>query len=899
VSNPLNLTGQFIADTYGRLLQIQGNDVYDGEGNYLYTIGGTGGGVGIPGPTGATGTQGPTGSQGQIGNTGATGSQGTTGNTGPTGATGSQGTTGNTGAIGNTGPTGNNGATGATGPTGANGTDGVSVSYYRYNARTNSQTPPPAAKQIMWNNDTQINSTVLYISHLTIDNIDIDVFLALIKTNDRLIIQDQNDSNNYQSWNVSGTPTIIPNNYVSIPVTYVTGGYSFSNGHDIILVPLSIGIQGPVGPTGNNGANGATGATGPTGNNGANGATGPTGPTGSASTVPGPTGQAGITGNDGSNALRWTATGVSGSAGVNGLFYYNASSLSTVTQLWISSLDPNGTSRSNWHGAAFSFANTGILYLQVTEVNSNNIMGIYRVSSVANSNLGYYIYALQSTITASGSFTSGKLYSISWVGNGINGQPGIPGNDGSNSGRWATIKNLTGIPTEAGQFSPTSESLAFTTKLSINNTSINNTNYSNWHQAAANFISTGFSVYLQVTEVNNNSTIAIYPVTSVVASGAYSGYDYNLGTPLAANGIFVGDGKQYTISWSAGGSGGGGGGSVFTYAKTLFVDPLGNDSTALEGRQDKPWQTIGAAILYLENNSKTEWTIEVFPGVYNEEEHWNFTAGNTNTTIKLNGNIQIISATIDTPPDRLISVENSNVAIIGDDHLSNRANMGAVIEIGDSRPNMIVIDRTSNVTFANVYLKQTTVDGKQITFSDRTSGGSIRLKNVVAQCSSKSNIEVPVCDQPPTIIIKDSDLYVGNYPGQTPLENGTNNIRVNGINGNIAITDQLMIFIENSRFVINAAHGSLEGASGDAHIYTDAGESGLTYIGIMNGATFYWNPNDASPFIWYAATDAQVEIINPVVTNQDGFLGTFTFPVDTRYSLYKSALITNPMLYAD
>ena len=757
MSNPLNLTGQFIADTYGRLLQIQGNDVYDGEGNYIYTIGASGGGS-----VGPTGPQGATGQQGIQGSTGQQGIQGVTGPTGNNGATGQQGIQGVTGA------TGANGTNGATGPTGANGTNG---------------------------------------------------------------------------------------------------------------------------------------ATGPTGNNGTRGATGPTGPTGSASTVAGPTGQAGITGNDGSNALRWTATGVSGSAANSGLFYYNASTLGTVTQLWVSSRGADGTSRVNWHGAAFGFANTGILYLQVTEINSNNIIGIYRVSSVAYDNLGYYVYTLQSVLTASGSFTQGKLYSISWVGNGVNGQPGIPGDDGSNSGRWQTMKDLISTPTANGKFSPNDVSLSATSILSVNNYDINSVLYYEWHKAASNLILAGSSVYLQVTEVNNNSTIAIYPVTSVVESGIYSGYDYNLGTPIVANGAWVSENKTYTISWSVSVSGGGG--SVFTYSKTLFVDPSGNDLTALEGRQDKPWQTIGAAILYLNDNSKTEYTIEVFPGVYNQEEYWIFKSGNTNTTIKLNGNVQIISATIGTPPDRLIDVSDSNVTIIGDDHLSNRANMGAVIDIGDSRQYMMLVDGTSNVTFANVYLKQPTEGGSQIVFLSRSSGGSIRLKNVIVQCFSESNINVEVCDQPPTIIIKDSDLYVGNYPGGDELQNGKNNIRVNGINGNIGITDPLMIFIENSRFVINAHHGSVEGAPGDAHIYTDTGISGLTYIGIMNSATFYWNPNEVVPCIWYAVTtgsvqaDAQVEIINPVVTNQDGFFGAFTFPIDTHNSLYKFASITNPMLYVD
>lgn len=166
-----------------------------------------------------------------------------------TGATGPQGATGATGPEGPAGPTG---------ATGANGTNGVSISYYKYKARTNTQVAPPANHQIIWNNATQINSTILYIDHLTRDNIDIDVFLALITTGDNLIIQDENNSNNYQKWLVSGTSTITPNDYISVPVTYVEGGYSFSNGHDIILAPLSIGIQGPQGPIGATGATGST-----------------------------------------------------------------------------------------------------------------------------------------------------------------------------------------------------------------------------------------------------------------------------------------------------------------------------------------------------------------------------------------------------------------------------------------------------------------------------------------------------------------------------------------------------------------------------------------------------------------------------------------------------------------
>jgi hypothetical protein len=165
---------------------------------------------------------------------------------------------------------GGGGPQGFQGATGPQGQNGISISYYKYNARTNSQTPPPSNSQIMWNNATQINSTTLYIDHLTRDSIDIDVFLSLIKTGDSLVIQDENDSTRFQKWTVSGTPTqtLV---YTSIPVTYVNGGYTFSNGHDIIFIPLSIGIEGPQGPQG------FQGATGPQGPQGFQGATGPQG----------------------------------------------------------------------------------------------------------------------------------------------------------------------------------------------------------------------------------------------------------------------------------------------------------------------------------------------------------------------------------------------------------------------------------------------------------------------------------------------------------------------------------------------------------------------------------------------------------------------------------------------
>ena len=74
-----------------------------------------------------------------------------------------------------------------------------------------------------------------------------------------------------------------------------------------------------------------------------------------------------------------------------------------------------------------------------------------------------------------------------------------------------------------------------------------------------------------------------------------------------------------------------------TYNKTIFVDPNGLNSSALPGRIDKPWITIGAAIKYLYDNNLTDWTIEVFSGSYSENINWVIDTQNSNTTIKLNG----------------------------------------------------------------------------------------------------------------------------------------------------------------------------------------------------------------------------------------------------------------------
>lgn len=264
------------------------------------------------------------------GNTGATGPQGQQGQTGPTGpqgsvgATGSQGATGDTGATGNLGPTGPQGATGLagatgiSGPQGATGFQGPSSSLFLYKANTASQTNTyPGAGYISWDNTTQISSGNIFVSHLTDNGIDVDIFLELVFATQQITIQDRNDSDNYQVWQV-GTNTSNGSGatrWTTLSVSLVsnsgTGSSNFTNDHELFFA-ITAGIIGPTGaqgPQGLLGATGATGLIGPTGatGSGATGATGITGPQGSQGTT-GPTGPQGAQGN----------TGITGATGVTG-----------------------------------------------------------------------------------------------------------------------------------------------------------------------------------------------------------------------------------------------------------------------------------------------------------------------------------------------------------------------------------------------------------------------------------------------------------------------------------------------------------------------------------------------------------------------------------------------------
>lgn len=110
---------------------------------------------------------------------------------------------------------------------------------WAYKAKTSATSGDPASTHLLWNNATQISATQLNLSHITDDGFDIDLYFPYIVTGDQLIVQDRDDSTNYQIWTVSGATTIHSNSYIEIPVTLDSSGGSgttnFSNNHQLLV----------------------------------------------------------------------------------------------------------------------------------------------------------------------------------------------------------------------------------------------------------------------------------------------------------------------------------------------------------------------------------------------------------------------------------------------------------------------------------------------------------------------------------------------------------------------------------------------------------------------------------------------------------------------------------------
>jgi hypothetical protein len=74
--------------------------------------------------------------------------------------------------------------------------------FYLYKSHSNTPGAPPDAGFVVYNNSTQGSATVIYISHLTDDNIDVEIFFNNLNQINDVYLQDRNDSTNYIKYNI-------------------------------------------------------------------------------------------------------------------------------------------------------------------------------------------------------------------------------------------------------------------------------------------------------------------------------------------------------------------------------------------------------------------------------------------------------------------------------------------------------------------------------------------------------------------------------------------------------------------------------------------------------------------------------------------------------------------------
>jgi hypothetical protein len=156
--------------------------------------------------------------------------------------------------AGQAGSSGTSGSSGSSGSSGTSGVDGGSSSLFEYSAKTTSQSGSPGSGFVLWNNSTQTGSTSISVDHINSAGDDIDIILGLVAINSKIVFQDFSNSDNYQTWTVTGTPINTPNDYYTYPVSLFasagTGSAGFTNNQLLIFY-----LQAPGGTSGTSGIN--------------------------------------------------------------------------------------------------------------------------------------------------------------------------------------------------------------------------------------------------------------------------------------------------------------------------------------------------------------------------------------------------------------------------------------------------------------------------------------------------------------------------------------------------------------------------------------------------------------------------------------------------------------------
>ncbi len=195
--------------------------------------------------------------------------------------------------------------------------------------------------------------------------------------------------------------------------------------------------------------------------------------------------------------------------------------------------------------------------------------------------------------------------------------------------------------------------------------------------------------------------------------------------------------------------------NYYLYEDILFVDPRGNDSTAVVGYVDKPWAKVKSASDYIENNNLLNKIVYILSGTYSESRM-------TSTIDKgyhLVSGARILQANSAFP---LFIINNCNIAITSDSKFD--CSIGTTS--GTYIINLSSASKTASCIIENTNLITGTV-GFLITGSSFESTMDIRNSIIDANITSATLSTNPVFNQTgySTLSLHNSKIY-SNLPNR-------------------------------------------------------------------------------------------------------------------------------------
>ena len=341
----------------------------------------------------------------------------------------------NMGAIGPMGPQG------ITGTAGAKGIDGANS--LRWVAGTTNISGNANPNTFNFNTVNFSTLTTIIINEKESHGISVGPWLINLITKSsatsfvQLQITDSLDNSKFGTYNVTGgTNAGLPatNSYLVLNLSFISGNSTIVTGREYTISwnysKQGIqGLQGPQGLTGNTGLQGDQG-------------------------VQGLQGIAGQQGNDGSNSGRWNFIGYQNASTNPGATWFAADNLSldSLSRIYVSLNDHNNVSYQDWWQCLNDFVkdNASLPFIQITQVGSNNVIGIYTIGEDKGESditmfSNYVEIGLVPVYVSNFGFTSSAKYTISWSLHALG------------SGTVKTSGNVLVVKPKPGEVVPTAE----------------------------------------------------------------------------------------------------------------------------------------------------------------------------------------------------------------------------------------------------------------------------------------------------------------------------------------------------------------------------------------------------------------------------------------------------------